>query len=338
MPRKTPQRPPRRRAVAMGAGAGTPADRLIRTWLDEDYDAFEDLAEELIAGGRDGVLAAAMRKLSERYEDEAVEEFVGALTGLAEAAEGQDAFHFAELVLLPILTEGPPPDPALLANGLASSGAFPPEAEAVFAEGWRSAEAVRSLSPCALRRVLLDVAGARRPADLPPLPPGGMAEGGIAVLVGALAFRTEPPRGDPDADPGVPAAADEARESGRVDPFDRWRASLGAEVTKGVVVLSPCSPSDLADEIRAFLLEGAEEVDAMLDEVIDFVEAARGEAGGEEVVTRLAGREGAVELTVLTRSGRELDRRIFDLGDSGLTADDVERVVQAGMPTEDGIG
>ena len=54
-------------------------------------------------------------------------------------------------------------------------------------------------------------------------------------------------------------------------------------------------------------------------------------------MTRLAGREGAVELTVLTRSGRELDRRIFGLGDSGLTADDVERAVQAGMPTEDGI-
>jgi hypothetical protein len=76
----------------------------------------------------------------------------------------------------------------------------------------------------------------------------------------------------------------------------------------------------------------------MLDEVVDFVEAARGEAGGEEVVARLAGREGAVELTVLTRSGRELDRRVFDLGDSGLTADDVERAVQAGMPTGDGSG
>jgi hypothetical protein len=177
MPRRTPQRPPRRRAVAMGAGGGTPADRLIRTWLDEYHDAFEDLAEGLIAGGRDGVLAAAMRKLSERYEDEAVEEFADALAGLAEAAEGQDAFHFAELVLLPILTEGPPPDPAPLASGLGSSGAFPPEAEAAFAEGWRSVEAVRSLSPCALRRVLLDLAGGRPPADLPPLPPGGMAEG-----------------------------------------------------------------------------------------------------------------------------------------------------------------
>ncbi len=43
MPRKTPQRLPRRRAVAMAAGGGTPADRLIRTWLDEDYDAFEGL-------------------------------------------------------------------------------------------------------------------------------------------------------------------------------------------------------------------------------------------------------------------------------------------------------
>ena len=112
MPRKTTHAPtPSRGSRVKGAGGSTPADRLIRAWLDADDDGFEDLAEELIAGGRDGVLAAALRKLSEKYEAEAVEAFAAALTELAEVAEGQDAFDFAELVLLPVLAEGPPPDP-----------------------------------------------------------------------------------------------------------------------------------------------------------------------------------------------------------------------------------
>jgi hypothetical protein len=335
MPRKNTQRPPpHRNAEAKRPGRGTPADRLIRAWLDADHGAFEALAEDLITGGRDGVLAAALRKLSEKYEAEAVEEFAAALIELAEVAEGRDAFDFAELVLLPVLAEGPPPDPAPLAGSLAGSGAFPPEAEVAFAEGWRSAEAVRSLSPCALRRVLLEVAGGRAPADLPPPPPGGMADGGVAVLVGALTFRTEPPRDDPDADLEALAAADEASEDERVDAFDRWRASLSPEATKGVLILPPCSPSDLVDEIEALLAGGGEDLEAMLDEISGFVETARDEAGGEEVVARLAAREGAVELTVLTRSGRELDSRVFDLRDDGPTVDDIRRVVGAGTPTE----
>jgi hypothetical protein len=60
MPRKTTPQPPRRGgAKRKGQGGSTPADRLVRAWLDEDYDIFEDLTEELIAGGRDGVLLAA---------------------------------------------------------------------------------------------------------------------------------------------------------------------------------------------------------------------------------------------------------------------------------------
>src|SRR5215210_4295281 len=68
MPRKTTHAPtPSRGSRVKGAGGSTPADRLIRAWLDADDNGFEDLAEELIAGSRDGVLAAALRKLSERY-------------------------------------------------------------------------------------------------------------------------------------------------------------------------------------------------------------------------------------------------------------------------------
>src|SRR3712207_434681 len=154
MPRKTTHAPPPDRGGrAKGAGGSTPADRLIRAWLDGDQDGFEDLAEELIAGGRDGVLAAAVRKLAERYEEDAVEDFADDLAEVAEAAEGQREFDFASLVLLPVVAGGgPPPNPARLASGLAASGAFPPEAGVAFAAGWRTAEAVQALSPCAVRR------------------------------------------------------------------------------------------------------------------------------------------------------------------------------------------
>ena len=89
MPRKTMHAPtPGRGGRAKGARGSTPADRLVRAWLDGDQDGFEELAEELIAGGRDGVLAAAVRKLSERYEEDAVEDF----------ADGVDASAIAKLL------------------------------------------------------------------------------------------------------------------------------------------------------------------------------------------------------------------------------------------------
>ncbi len=340
MPRKTTHAPPPGRGSrAKGAGGSPPADRLIRAWLDGDDDGFGDLAEELIAGGRDGVLAAAARKLSERYEEDAVEDFAGGLTEVAEAADGQRDFNFASLVLLPVVPEGgPPPDPAPLAAGLAASGAFPPEAELAFAAGWRTAEAVQALSPCAVRRVLLDIAGGRPPADLPPAPPGGGADGGVLVLAGALVFGTEPPEDDADTDPKALDAAEEARDRERMAAFERWRASLGPEATKGPRILPFCSPSALAYEIGAFLDGGEPEDDAVLDEIGDFVETAKREAGGEEVVARLAARDGGVELAVLTRSGRELDRRVFSLEDSGPTAADVARAVQGSVPVVDGTG
>ncbi len=331
MPRKTTQQPPRRRGAERKGQGGTPADRLVRAWLDEDYDTFEDLAEELIAGGRDGVLLAARRKLSEKYEDEEVDEFATALTEMAEAVTGQDAFDISELVLLPVVTAGSLPDPATFTGGLASSGAFPPEAKVVFAEGWRSVEAVNSLTPSALRRMLLDIANGRPPANLLPLQPGDLTDGGIVVLVGAVAFDAEPSDDDLDADAELLVAADEVRERERSDAFDRWRASLNPDALKGALILPFCSPSQLMDEIRA-LLEGVDAGDPTLDEIVDFIGTARDEAAGEEVVARLVVREGSVQLTVLTRSGQELDSRVFELVEGGPTADDVRIAVEGCVP------
>ena len=336
MPRKTTQHPPHRRGAERKGQGGTPADRLVRAWLDEDYDTFEDLAEEFIAGGRDGVLQAAARKLSERYEDEEVDEFAAALTEMAEAARGQDAFDVAELVLLPVVTTGSLPDPALFTSSLATSGVFPAEAAVAFAEGWRSAEAVNALGPSALRRVLLDIAHRRPPADLPLLAPADLTEGGIVVLVGTVAFDAAPAEDDPDADAEVLAAAYEAKASERSAAFDRWRASLAPEAIQDALVLPFCLPSQLAEEIRA-LLDGVDAEDTILDEIVDFIGTARDEAGAEEIVARLVTREDGVELTVLMRSGQELDSRVFDLPEGGPTADDVRRVVEGCVPVVVGM-
>jgi hypothetical protein len=51
----------------------------------------------------------------------------------------------------------------------------------------------------------------------------------------------------------------------------------------------------LADEIEA-LLEDADARNPDLDEIFNFIETAQAEVGGEEVVARLAAREGSVEL------------------------------------------
>ena len=295
MPRQTTPGRPQRRAAERGAG-GTPAERLVRAWLDGDDGAFEGLAEACIAGGRDGVLAVAQRKLSGKHEEEAVEAFVAALTAVAEVAAGGERFDAAELLLLPVAVAGPPPDPAPFTAGRAGSGAFPPEAEARFAEGWRSAEAVLSLSPCALRRVLLDLVSGRPPADLPPLADGGMAEGGgagmgaVLLRVGALVLRAGPSGADPGADPEALAVA-EAGAAERSEAFGRWRAALDHEATRDAVVLPVCAPSDLVVEIAALLedVEGVGDRDPALEEAVDFVEAARAEASEEEVMARPAG-------------------------------------------------
>jgi hypothetical protein len=332
MPRKTTQQSPRHRADGKGGG-GTPADRLVRAWLDEDDDAFVPLAEELIARGRDGVLATAIRKLTDRYEAEAVEDFALALTEIAELTEAEVEFDVAELVLLPVVTAAALPDPAPLATGLAASGAFPADAEMVFLAGWRSAEAIGALSPTAIRRVLLDVAHGRPAADLPALAPDAATEGTVAALVGAAIFRAAPPTDDPDVDPELLNIQDEARASERFDAFEEWRAALTPEVTGGALILSLCSPSELADEIRT-LLEDSD--DLVIEEIVDFVEAARQEAGGEEIVARLAAHDGGVELTILTQAGRVLDARVFGAGEAeGLSVEEVREALEGRVPVLD---
>ncbi|WP_431269509.1 hypothetical protein [Dankookia sp. P2] len=73
-------------------------------------------------------------------------------------------------------------------------------------------------------------------------------------------------------------------------------------------MLALCAPSELADEIRSLIEEPGE---AAIEEILDFVETARAESGGEAIAARIAARDGGVAVTVLTEAGRVLDSRVF---------------------------
>ncbi|MFZ4405836.1 MAG: hypothetical protein ACOYOH_00775 [Paracraurococcus sp.] len=322
MPRKTKQPAPRRQADRR-SGAGTPADRLIRAWIDQDDEAFAELAEELIAGGRDGVLATAIRKLSDRYEPDAVEEFGLALTEIGEMADGAPAFDIAELVLLPVVAAQALPDPGPLASGLLGSGGFPPEAEMRFLADWYAAEAIGGLSPAALRRLLLDLVAGRPPADLPVLAGDAASQGTVAVLLGAAIFRDAPTAEELESESEALLEREAEAADARAEAFETWRDALPPELTGGALILSPCAPSELADQIHE-LLDGA---GPDIEEILDFVEAAREEAGGAEIVARLAAGGEGVELTVLTRAGRTLDSRVFGEAEDGLTVEDLREAL-----------
>lgn len=312
MSRKT--RPPSPRRSAEGkSGSGTPADRMLRAWHDREDETFAEQAEALIAEGRDGVLSTALRKLGERYEEEEVDEFARALTELAEVTEAGADFDMAQLLLLPVVTTGTLPDPAPLAAGLTASGTLPEEAETVFLADWREAEAIGTLSPVALRRVLLDVVAGRPPADLPPMETARVAVGTVAVLVGAAIFRAPPAAEDPDAELESLDLLEEEAGTASIEAFTTWRDSLTPEQTGGAMVLPPCAPSELEDDLLALLdeAEGAQGI----EEILDFIEAAREEAGSEAIAARLAEHDDGLQITVLTEAGRVLDSRVFEVGE-----------------------
>ncbi|TDG05920.1 hypothetical protein [Paracraurococcus ruber] len=303
-----------RRTPPPGRG-GTPADRLTRAWLDEDDDAFDALAEEFIAAGRDGVLDAALRKLAEKYEDDAVAECAAALIEVAEVARGGPGFDEAQLVMLPVFPEAGLPDAAAIAAGLPAAGVVLPEARLLLAPGWRLAETIADASPVVLRQALLDILAGRDPAGLPPAPAEALADPAdlppALALVGAILYAAPPPAeeaGDPDAQEAEEAARAEALAAA----FDRWADALPEAVSAGAMIQPLCLPSQFAEQMGEVPEDGA------AAELIDFVTMAVEEARGETVVARLAPAPDGLAVSLRTRGGRMLDERVFPGGPDGL--------------------
>jgi len=106
--------------------------------------------------------------------------------------------------------------------------------------------------------------------------------------------------------PGEPPEDEETPEGrGRARALDRWRGRVAAE-TDGCVPLDLVPLSGAVAAIADFLDEAGGHLGG-LDEIREFIEAARGEAGGAEVVCRTEVTGGSLELRLYTAEGRFLD-------------------------------
>ena len=330
---------PRPRTGRGGRTAGSPADRLVRAFADGDGAQFDALADELLSAGRDGVLDVALRKAAERHGEEAVGDFAADLLAAAEGAEIGPS-GWAELVALPVaLPAGGPPPAAGLARGAVGSGAFPDTAEVRFLPEWRVPAALADLSPCAVRRVLVDLVEGREPADLPPA--GGRQVGGDAlagedfgVLLGVRIDWDIPMWEAVEADGGLtaePEGEEEAPdEAARREAFDLWRSNAFRE-NDGCVPLALVPPSEVEAEIADFLEEAGAHTGG-LEEIREFVAVARGEAAGEEVVCRPEVVGDGLELTLYTREGRFLDSLTLAADQLPAGAEEMPRLIEAFVP------
>jgi hypothetical protein len=299
-----PESPPR-----FPPAPGPTADRLLAAHEDREGGGFDALAGALIEAGRGDVLDLAVRKVAARQSDENAAELRADLLAAAEgAAVGPSGW--AELVALPVaLPPGAVPDAVALADGLIASGGLAPEEELRVLPGWRSPDAVAELSPVAMRRVLLDLVADREPRDLPPGDTDELARRGFGVLVGLRVDWDIPIWDAIEAEGGLPEEAPEEdgtpEERGRAQALDRWRARVAAE-HGGCVPLDLVPLSEAGGAIADFLDEAGGHLEGV-DEIRGFVEAARREAGGLDVVCRPEIVGEALELTVYTVEGRFLD-------------------------------
>ena len=329
-PGATPPRP----AAGRVRAAGSPADRLVRFFAEDDGARFDALAEELLSAGREGVLDLAARRVEERFEDEAADDFAADLLEVAEGARLGPS-GWAELVVLPVAL--PPdgvPSAARLAGDVLASGAIPENAEARFLPEWRSPDLLAGLSPCAVRRVLVDLVEGREPADLPPAGDEDLLREGFGALLG-LRIDWDVPVWEEIAAFGLPregavegGEAPEAAAAG--EAFDLWRATAFRE-NDGCVPLALVPPSQVEAEIADFLDE-ADGHAGGLREIREFVEVARGEAAGEEVVCRPEVVGNGLELTLYTRSGRFLDGLVLAADRLPAGAEEMPRLIEAFVP------
>lgn len=298
-PQLPPQFPP---------APGPVADQLLAAWSERENGEFDHFASALVEAGRGDMLDLAVRKIRALQSDENAAELAAELLATASgAAVGPSGW--AELVALPVaLAPGVVPDAAALADGLSASGALPPEQELRALPGWRSPDAVAELSPLAMRRILLDLVANRAPQDLPPGDTDELAQRGFGVLVGVRLDWDIPVWDVIAAEGGLAedtAEDDTPEEMARAKALDRWRSGVARE-HGGCVPLDLVPLCDVGTVIADFLEEAGTQVEG-LDEIRAFIEAARRNAGGLEVVCRPQVMDGALELTLYTIEGGFLD-------------------------------
>ena len=318
----------------LGNAPGPLADRLVTAFTDEDEEGpeFDDLAHELLATGRNGVLDLAVRKARDRFGEEAADDLTWELLLVAEGAEIGPS-GWAELVALAVaLPHRDVPDATDLRESLLAADVLDPTADTRFLPGWRSPDALAGLDPVAVRRVLVDMAAGTEPRDMPPADTDELAAKGFGVLLGLQVDWSVPLWDDIAANgpPQEPPQGEETPEdAARAAAFGRWRAA--AFHATGCVALALVPLSEIQDEIADFLAEAGQQVGGIA-EIRAFVAGARHEAAGEELVCRPEVIGGGLELSLTTPGGRCVGSLSLPADRMPAGAEEMLRLIEAIVP------
>ncbi len=331
---------PRAKPPALRERKGTPADRLVRAWLDND-PGLDRILGPLLEDGRQGILDMAIRKVAETYVDEEAEDFMMMLLEEAEAAEAETGSWAALFVVAALVNPdlAKMPDPAPIAAGMKASGHFSIGCDIAILPAWFDPDAITSMPACALRRILRDLAGGRMPAGLQPL--AGPPPHGTVVLLGVTAdpypMPWEEAAGEEENADHTPPVEDlDPVESMRDAAFDAWCDVLLASNPDIIDIRLPTIPSQLAFDLEDAAGDAGEDEDAATgssaEEVRDFVEIAAREAGEEALVCVPRIVNGRVEVSLYTASGRLLDARDFGAPEQGAVPDALLAAIAAILP------
>ena len=304
---------------------GTPAERLVRAFAAGDDDAVRDVAAHIIDRGLRGAFDVALRELRRAFEADAEAEFRAVVLEEAEVVEEP---HEAAVLLVAgaIIGGGTCPDAAALAASLPDSGAFTATERVRFEPVWFAAADIGLANPCDIRAALRSMLSGDPPRPLQPASPEQLREGGVFALLGV----GRQDMSDLPADPGLEADPDDAGEDAdhaadhretaamdaRSDAFEAWAERIEASEAGLLLIAEPCAPSVFDPEAVAEMARepGSDGHRDAVEELLDFVEAARAETADKRVACVVAALDGTIDVEVRAADGGAvLDRRSFPL-------------------------
>jgi hypothetical protein len=322
-----PVAPPRR--PGFGKAPGPIADRILDAFEDEEGEDLHALLSDLLDAGREDAIDLACRKLADEKQEEAALDLLHEARAAAEAGPRGPSGWAAVMTMPVAMPQGQVPDAEALAASLREAGVLDEMLELRFLPGWRNPKDIVGMSPAALRRVLEDLVAGREPLDLPPGDTDELTQDGFGVLVGlqvdwAIPSWESIAAEQAEIDAGIEPPEDDPEEEARQLRFDAWATGHFTEAD-GHVPLPPCPPSQLLEAITAFV--DAAEGSGPLAQLAGFVEMAREEAGGEEVLCRVTPVGTGVELLLLTAGGRALDSMVIPEADLPVPAEHMAKLM-----------
>ncbi|MBP2306854.1 hypothetical protein [Azospirillum melinis] len=321
-----------------GQFSGTPADRLVRLWRNND-ERFGALLDEVLDGNRQGVIEAAVGKLREEESYDFMDE-VEAFSETAQSTDEQGDPTLSTLFWLALEVDGrldEPPSVDTIERALDSAGLLEKASDMRLLPLWLDPEPLSYLEAAdrrtLLRRLIDSTEAAEafvREQDLVAAPD----DAGIRLVgvVGLVIEEDAEQEGEAMPDPLNLGFAGEGQEM-EIDPIEqeRIRQSMAA-FAEAVGAADPrvkrCEPVGGLNDLLDFTAEGVwpDDVDASFDEVNDFLDIAGNETGdGVLDVTVSEGPDG-LHLRAYNSDGVLLDERSFDL--SGDRADEALALIK----------